>query len=330
LSDNTKDKKKNEKRNKRKINWSEYNESLVRRGEVMFDTDFLANWRAELKKMNKGKEGAKYLYPNSLILLLATVHVYLLPYRQLEGFLRMMSIHIERLQEAVPDYTTMWWRVVVKVKVHLNPKINLEKDVITIAVDSTGIKVTNRGEWIREKWNNNDDNNNNNNDKKRRGFIKIHVAVNVRTKKILSMEVTKEDVYDGKMLKKLVDNVVVVSENNDVKKILADGAYDSNDNFRYIDKMKIEPVIRVRKNSSTKARVCSMSRKMVVIEQLRDMKRWKKKHGYGMRWIAESAFSSIKRTFGEYVSSVKWNNIVNELLLLKASIYNMFVDKTAV
>src|SRR5689334_5369547 len=72
--------------------------------------------------------------------------------------------------------------------------------------------------------------------------------------------------------------------------------------------------------------VC-IPRKMVVIEQIRDMKRWKKKHEYGMRWIAESAFSSIKRTFGEYVSSIKWNNIVNELLL-KASIYNMlFVDK---
>jgi len=267
--------------------------------------------------MNKGKEGAKYLYPNSLISLLAIVHVYLLPYRQLEGFLRMMSIHIEKLQEAVPDYTTMWWRV-VKVKVHLNPKTNLEKDPITIAVDSTGIKVTNRGEWIREKWNNNSNN-------KRRGFIKIHIAVNVRTKKVLSMEVTKEDVYDGKMLKKLVNNVV--SENNDVKKVLADGAYDSKDNFSHMDKMKIEPIIRVRKNSSTKACVC-IPRKMVVIEQIRDMKRWKKKHEYGMRWIAESAFSSIKRTFGEYVSSIKWNNIVNELLL-KASIYNMFVDKMA-
>ena len=318
MSDNTKDKKKkNQKRMKRKINWSKYNESLVRRGEVMFDIDFLENWRTELKVMNKGKEGAKYLYPSSLISLLAIVHVYLLPYRQLEGFLRMMSIHIEKLQEAVPDYTTMWWRV-VKVKVRLNPEVNLEKDIITIAVDSTGIKVTNKGEWIREKWNNNKN-------KKRRGFIKIHVAVNVRTKKILSMEVTKEDVYDGKMLKKLVDNV---SENKDVKKVLADGAYDSKDNFRYIDKMKIEPIIRVRKNSSTKAYIC-MPRKMVVIEQLRDTKRWKKKHEYGMRWIAESAFSSIKRTFGEYVSSVKWNNIVNELLL-KASIYNMFVDKTAV
>jgi hypothetical protein len=113
LSDNTKDKKeKNQKGMKRKINWSKYNESLVRRGEVMFDIDFLENWRTELKVMNKGKEGAKYLYPSSLISLLAIVHVYLLPYRQLEGFLRMMSIHIEKLQEAVPDYTTMWWRVV--------------------------------------------------------------------------------------------------------------------------------------------------------------------------------------------------------------------------
>jgi hypothetical protein len=62
---------------KRKINWSEYNESLVRRGEMLFaDDGFLQNWRADLKKMNKGKEGASYRYPNSLILLLlATVHM---------------------------------------------------------------------------------------------------------------------------------------------------------------------------------------------------------------------------------------------------------------
>ena len=33
----------------------------------MFDTDFLSNWRVELKEMNKGKEGAKYRHPNSLI-----------------------------------------------------------------------------------------------------------------------------------------------------------------------------------------------------------------------------------------------------------------------
>jgi DDE family transposase len=104
----------------------------------------------------------------------------------------VMSAHIQELRE-VPDYTIMWWRV-VRVKVQeLNSEVNPQKveDVITIAVDSTGIKVTNRGEWIRDKWN------------KRRGFIKIHVAVNIKTKKIVSMDVTKEDVFDVKMLKPL-------------------------------------------------------------------------------------------------------------------------------
>ena len=84
--------------------------------------------------MNKGKEGANYRYPNSLILLLATVHEYLLPYRQLEGFLRMMSVHIKRLQEIVPDFTTIWWRV-IKMQINLDPKVNPEGEGIVIAVD---------------------------------------------------------------------------------------------------------------------------------------------------------------------------------------------------
>jgi transposase len=63
----------------------------------------------------------------------------------------------------------------------------------------------------------------------------------------------------------------------------------------------------------------------VVVEQLRDVKKWKKKHGYGYHCMAESGFSSIKQTFGEYVTSVRRKNIVNELLL-KASIYNMFMN----
>ncbi len=37
------------------------------------------------------------------------------------------------------------------------------EDVI-IAVDATGVKVTNRGEWMREKW------------KVHRGWIKAHIS----------------------------------------------------------------------------------------------------------------------------------------------------------
>ena len=157
---------------------------------------FYRTGEQRLKRMNEGKEGPHYRYPNSLISLLATVHAYLLPYRQLEGFLRMMSVHIKRLREIVPDFTTIWWRI-ARMKIDLNSNVNPERDDIVIAVDSTGIKVTNRGEWILDKWKN----------KKRirKGFIKIHVAVDIKTKKIVSMSVTKEDVHDGKMLKELVE-----------------------------------------------------------------------------------------------------------------------------
>jgi Transposase DDE domain len=80
---------------------------------------------------------------------------------------------------------------------------------------------------------------------------------------------TKENVHDGKMLKQLVNGV---SENNDVAKVLADGAYDSKDNFEYLDKLKITPVIKVRQNSSTKPHSKSncIPRKLSVLEQFKD------------------------------------------------------------
>ena len=85
--------------------------------------------------------------------------------------------------------------------------MEFKDEYIVIAVDSTGIKVTNRGEWILDKWKNK---------RKRKGFIKIHVAVDIKAKKIVSMSVTKEDVHDGKILKELVG--YVLSKNTIFKK----------------------------------------------------------------------------------------------------------------
>jgi hypothetical protein len=283
-------------------NWKDYNEALVKRGEILIDMDFVANWSEELKTMNGGKEGARFRYPESFVKLLAVVHAYILPYRQLEGFMRALTRHVDGLK--APDYTTMWWRI-SELKVDLDSSVEPGKDV-TIAVDSSGIKVSNRGEWIRHKW------------KVKRGFIKIHIAVDTQTKQIVAMEVTKETVSDGKMLGPLVEDS---AQKTDVKRVLGDGAYDSRKNFTMLAGKNIDPVIRVRKNSSFKAKGC-MARKQAVVEQLGNPE-WKREKGFGYRWMPESAFSSIKRVFGEHITSVKWRNIVHELLL-KASIYNLF------
>ena len=94
---------------------------------------------------------------------------------------------------SVPDYSNISRRINI-----LNIKINDDDDdddksssqhddYFVIAIDSTCIKVSNRGEWIRHKWN------------VKRGYLKIHVAVNIKKKRILSLQVTSEQVHDGKV-----------------------------------------------------------------------------------------------------------------------------------
>lgn len=36
--------------------------------------------------------------------------------------------------------------------IYLDPKVNLERKDVTTALDSKDIMVTNRGEWILNKW----------------------------------------------------------------------------------------------------------------------------------------------------------------------------------
>lgn len=268
----------------------------------MLDFDVIDGWQDELEKMNEGKEGASFRYPHSFVQLLGYMRAYFhLPYRQTEG---VVKAHARRKVPSIPDYSTLCRRV-DKLDIKVNEKVGND---IVIALDSTGIKVSNRGEWLRHKWH------------VHRGYLKIHVAVDIRKKKVVSLEVTSEEVHDGKVLKKLVKNA---SENNDVSRVLADGAYDSKENFRYLGDNNIEAAIRVKKNSSGKAHGC-YPRKLVVLQQLSDFDRWKASVSYGHRWIAESVFSAMKRTFGEYVTARKYQNMVKEMFL-KASLYNVFI-----
>jgi hypothetical protein len=62
-----------------------------------------------------------------------------------------------------------------------------------------------------------------------------------------------------------------------------------------------------------------------VLAQRNDIKKWKDSVSYVQRWMAETVFSCIKRTFGEYVYSVKFENMIKEMIL-KASLYNKLIS----
>jgi IS5 family transposase len=232
-----------------------------------------------------------------------------LPYRQTQG---VVIAHASTKVPCIPDYSTISRRV-NKLDIKINEKLGND---IVIALDSTGIKVANRGEWMRHKWH------------VRKGYLKIHVAVDITRKRILSLEVTSEEVHDGKMLSKLVDNASSSSSSsaadggNHVKGVLADGMYDSNNNFRYLSRNHIKSGIKTRSNSKVRSNNCH-ARNMSVVKQQANLKIWKRSMSYGHRWMAETAFSSIKRMFGEHVTARKFPNMVKEIFL-KATLYNMF------
>ena len=155
----------------------------------------------------------------------------------------------------------------------------------------------------------------------KKGYLKIHFAVDIKTKQIVSMDVTSEKVHDGMRLKRWVKRS---EENVRVKRVLGDGAYDSKENFNFLSQRGIKPVIRVRRNSTPKSRG-SMARKLAAVEQGRfKPKAWSRIHRFGYRWRVEGAFSCIKRTFGEYVSSKKYVNMAKEMFV-KAFLYNTLI-----
>jgi hypothetical protein len=82
------------------------------------------------------------------------------------------------------------------------------------------------------------------------------------------------------MLKKLIENAA--AENNDVKKVIADGAYDDNkENFRYLFDNGIEAAIKVRKNSFADKLTHCYPRNIVVRQQLKNFEKWKDNVSYG-------------------------------------------------
>jgi transposase len=299
------------------VKWSEYNESLVRRGEILLGFDVINNWDAELKEMNQGKIGEPFHYPNTFLLLLGYAKVYFhLPYRQTEG---ITQGHAKGKVPSIPDFTTINRRINrldIKIK-DVDDSMEFKDEYIVIAIDSTGIKVTNRGQWLREKWHIKNNN--------KKGYLKIHVAVNVKTKKILSMKVTDEHVHDSKALPELIDDVIESDKKITIGKLIADGAYEGNEIFRFLSDKGIQPCIKVRRNARIELKKRNILRNLSVLAQRTDLQKWKDSVSYGKRWIVETVFSSIKRRFGEYVYSVKLKNMIQEMML-KASLYNKLIS----
>src|SRR5919112_570448 len=160
--------------------------------------------------------------------------------------------------------------------------------------------------WIREK----------------KEFIKLHIAVDEESKKIVSFRITKGNVHDTKKFSQLVKES---AKRHDIDKVHADKAYDNRKNFNILDDINAEPAISIRKNASTRSKGCPLRRDEVLLIKKLGYNGWKQLKDTGRRWIAEIVFSSLKRVLGEDLLSKEFKSQKIEAGL-KVMLYNKFIS----
>lgn len=286
--------------------WKKVNKKYIIEGRLYLSFDFLDSWNQEVKRLNKNKEGARYKYPDSLIRFCSVIKVcFHVGYRQEQGVLQGLHKWIP-----IPDVISYSQinRRMNKLGLDLVKSLAKQEDAQIIAVDSTGIKLYNSGEWIREKH------------KKKKPFLKLHIAVNIKTKQAVAIEITEDSIGDSKLGLKLIDKARQVKR---VAKGLLDGAYDTYEMWNGLNARGIKPLIRLRKNAVINYKE-SETRSQAVKCYKGIEKEWVKATGFGQRWQGESWYSSYKRRFGEHCFSVKPENIVHEILM-KACLLNKLI-----
>ena len=289
------------------MDWKEADEKLIRRGELILETQSLKNHGKELKKMNEGRPGPRYRLANSYVELLAAVrYLYQMPYRQLEGFTRT-------LHKLVPDLPTGDYSGIRKriLRLPVDPYRSLRESTepVTIAVDSTGIKVHKAGGWIERKHG------------KKSRYVKLHFAVNTETHEVVAMEVSTDETHDVEALPGLVEGSM---RRVRVAEVLGDGAYDSSSVYGFLDGRGIEVVVKPRRNGRSD-RGHPLRRRAVELVKRLGYDGWARLSGYGRRWAVETAYSTFKRVFGEGCMAKTLGNIARELVG-KVALYNVLVS----
>jgi len=158
-------------------------------------------------------------------------------------------------------------------------------------VDSSGMKTHQKGAWVVIRFRR---------PQRKRNFKKIHIFVDLVSKKIIHCVMTKGTASDSKQLKKILRQCKWIK----VEIILGDKGYDTRECFNETTSFGSIPGIKVRKNASTKAKG-SPSRRKAVLAQQKDIDKWKEKVQATMRCVVESIFSGTKRRFGEYLFSLR-------------------------
>ncbi|MBS0628467.1 MAG: IS5 family transposase [Verrucomicrobia bacterium] len=282
--------------NHAKRDWRKYNQNLINRGSITFwfDKECLDSWITK-----DGRKGRPSFSKAVIRLGLIIKTVYRLPLRALQGFMKSI-LNLMGTNLDSPHYTLFCKRA--KEATDALPALSNTRP-IEIAVDSSGLKIMGEGEW-KVKIHGAD---------KRRSWVKIHIGVDTRTQDLIALEVTDEKTGDATVLPRIIERSA-----KSIKRVLADGAYDSANCRKNLNEKGIKECIPPRKNGKIREDSGMEERNFALeIAALfgggkEGVNLWKKVTGYHMRSLVETAFSRLKRLFGERLNNRKFENLMVE------------------
>ena len=178
---------------KQKLTWRESDAKYEARGGAKV-LPYNAQWDKDVEQMNHKKVGRPYMYSHSMMEAIAICKTMLNEtYRGTRGYLA--DSWDGRIP---PSFSIIWKRIggTMPIFEKVSAHDVLGKGTKRLIADSTGMKLSNRGEWIRVKWN------------VKRGFFKMHILIDLDTKRILAFELSDMNGGDAANLVKLLSSIM--------------------------------------------------------------------------------------------------------------------------
>ncbi len=195
---------------RRVTNWPAYDASLRQRGSrtVWFTEEAVASWMAEPRTTRGGQPW----YSSLAILTALTLRaVFRLAHRQAEGLIGSI-IGLLGLGLPVPDHTTLSRRSAT-LEVPRPGNAGAGGEPMHLLVDSTGLKLCGKGEWLLEKHGTTT----------HRSWRMLHLGVDAGTGGIVAATLTPKEVDDASQVNSLLDQVA-----GPVASFTGDDAYDQD------------------------------------------------------------------------------------------------------
>ena len=291
-------------------NWPEYNEALVKRGDLTFwlNASVLAEWK---QSEPTGKPGRPKTFSDSAVeCMLALRSIFRLPLRGTEGLMRSLFALLGVATE-VPTFATLSRR---QGRLTIDLGAIPSGEPIHLLVDSTGLKVFGEGEWkVRQHGIG-----------KRRAWRKLHLGVDAKTRQIVSVELTDKDTADSQVLPRMLASIQC-----EIEKVGADGAYDTWKCRYAIHQRGASAVIPPRQDAVLSDRDHPAAKERNEAIEHRDGwgdKHWKKESGYHARSLVETAMFQVKTTFGAETQAREIQNQIAEAVM-KSKILNTFIQQ---